>query len=166
MTLRIFCSGLLAALSFQSAAASAQAQPLADCPITYPEGGIRGNEALQAVLPPGGKFTFIPGGGGFVDHDGALGIKFAWNRLKPGQLNVGGRRLDGEAPPARGYFSDGYGEIGAESMYLVFPTPGCWEITGTVGGSSLTFVLLVEKIGEGPSWRFEGPPRGWRVSKG
>lgn len=73
------------------------------CPITYPEGGVQGNDALQAVLPYKGKFTFIPDGGGFIDHDGALGIKLAWNRLKHGQLNVGGRRLDGEAPPARAY---------------------------------------------------------------
>jgi hypothetical protein len=54
------------------------------------------------------------------------------------------------------------GEIGAQGTYLVFPTPGCWEITGRLGDAKLTFVLLVEKIGDGPSWRFEGPPPGWR----
>ena len=137
----------------------------ASCPVTYPQGGIQGNESLQAVLPSKGTFTFVPGGGGFIDQDGALGIKLAWNRLKPGQLNVGGRRLDGQAPPARAYIYD-QGDSGGQGVYLVFPTTGCWEITGRVGTSSLTFVLYVEKVGDGPSWRFEGLERGWRVSTG
>lgn len=128
----------------------------------FPAGGIYGNEALQAVLPGAGKFVFRPGGAGFVDRDGALGIKFAWDRLIAGALSVGGRRLDGEAGPARAYMSSGYGDIGFQPIYLVFPTPGCWEIIGRIGEAKLTFVLLVEKIGDGPSWRFEGLQRGWR----
>ena len=27
---------------------------------------------------------------------------------------------------------------------LTFPTPGCWEITGRVGDTALTYVTLVE----------------------
>jgi hypothetical protein len=38
--------------------------------------------------------------------------------------------------------------------YLVFPAPGCWEITGRVADASLTFVALVEKIREGFPWKF------------
>jgi hypothetical protein len=57
-------------------------------------------------VPPDGRFVFKPGGPGFVDHDGALGIKFGWNRLVPGRLQVGGRRIDGNAPPARAYLTD------------------------------------------------------------
>jgi hypothetical protein len=34
---------------------------------------------------------------------------------------------------------------------LVFPTPGCWEVTGRVGTTRLTFVTQVMKIGKGPS---------------
>jgi hypothetical protein len=149
---------------FSSCGIAIAATP-ATCPVTYPAGGIQGNDSLQAVLPPDGRFTFIPGGGGFTDHDGGLGIKLAWNRLKRGQLNVGGRRLDGAASPARAYIYD-QGDSGAQGIYLVFPTPGCWEITGRVDESSLTFVLYVERVGDGPSWRFEGPPAGWRVSTG
>jgi hypothetical protein len=49
----------------------------------------------------------------------------------------------------------------------VFPTPGCWEIQGRVGdGPTLTFIVEVEKIGDGPSWKFEGLGPGWRVSSG
>jgi hypothetical protein len=138
----------------------------AECPVTHPAGGFYGNEYLKAGLPPGGKLVFTPGGPGFVDQDGALGIKFAWDRLVPGDLYVGGRRLDGDAPPARAYMSGGYGDGGFQPSYLVFPTPGCWEITGWVGERKLTFVLLVEKIGEGPSWRFKGIGPDWRVTNG
>jgi hypothetical protein len=51
------------------------------------------------------------------------------------------------------------------SLYLLFPTPGCWEITGRIAGGSLTFVTLVKKIGDGPSSRLDGPERGWRVTQ-
>jgi hypothetical protein len=37
-----------------------------------------------------------------------------------------------------------------QATRLVFPTPGCWEVTGRVGEASLTFVVVVVKIGEGP----------------
>jgi len=136
------------------------------CPVTFPQGGMYGNTALRVALPAGGKFVFKPGGPGFIDRDGALGIKFAWDRLMPGRLFVGGRRLDGSAAPARSYMSPSVDEIGAQGTYLVFPTPGCWEITGRVGDAKLTFVLLVEKIGDGPSWRYEGLERGWIQTTG
>jgi hypothetical protein len=143
---------------------AAQAAAAEDCPVTRGGDGWYGNSFLEAGLYPDGKITFAPGGAGFVDLDGALGIKFAWRRLVPGRLEVGGRRLDGDAPPARAYLVD-YGNEGFQPTYLVFPTPGCWEITGGVGDARLTFVVLVEKIGEGPAWRFEGLERGWRVTK-
>jgi hypothetical protein len=125
-----------------------------------------GNDALSAVIPADGKFTFKPGGAGFVDDDGALGIKVAWDRRRPGQLLVGGRRLDDSAPPARSYIPAGYSEVGAQSTYLVFPAPGCWEITGRIGDAGLTFVVLVEKVGDGPSSHMHGPPPGWRLTTG
>ena len=92
-------------------------------------------------------------------------MKVGWQRKRKGKLEVSGKRLDGAAPPARAYIHD-YGDTGFQPIYLVFPTPGCWEITGEVSGGRLTFVTLVEKIGDGPTWRFEGLGRGWRVSGG
>jgi len=138
----------------------------AACPVTNPESGSvkeHGNEFLKVYLPPGSRYVFRPGGAGFVDRDGALGIKFAWIRLVPGKLEVGGRRLDGDAPPARAYLYD-YGNEGGQPTYLVFPMPGCWEITGGVGEGRLSFVVVVEKIGAGPDWQFEGLGKGWRVA--
>jgi hypothetical protein len=147
--------------------AVAQTEPHAGsfvCPVTVVNGGrggIYGNDVLEVWLGPQSKFVFEPGGPGWVDSDGALGIKFPWLGKKKGRVEVGGRRLDGEAKPVRAYLGDGEkGAIG----YLVFPTPGCWQVTGYLGDGSLTFVVSVEKIGEGPSWRFDGPPVGDRVS--
>jgi hypothetical protein len=149
--------------------ATAHAALACDCPVTLADGEFYGNESLRTILPPGGKFIFKPGGAGFVDRDGALGIKFAFDRLVPGTLQVGGRRLDGDAPPARAYIYDyvhDAGSVGFQPIYLVFPAPGCWEITGSVADQRLSFVVYVEKIGAGPDWKFAGPEPGWRVTYG
>ncbi len=121
--------------------------------------GLQANDALQALgVPTNGRIVFRPGGPGFIDRDGALGIKFPWRRLVTGSLTVGGHRLDGDAAPARAYMNHGYGNTGFLPTYLVFPTPGCWEITGRIGEQSLTFVIYVEKIGKGPEWQYAGLP--------
>ena len=133
----------------------------AECPITTAD-PIGNDELLAFSL---GRVVFKPGGSGFVDHDGALGLKWGFERLKPGRLFVGGRRLDAAADPARAYIYD-YGENGFQPIYLLFPTPGCWEISAGVGAAAtpLTFVVLVEKIGDGPSARQDGPGPGRRVT--
>lgn len=137
------------------------------CPVTLVNGGKGGeyrNDHLSVVLWRENKFVFAPDGPGFIDRDGGLGIKVGWWRDQKGLLQIRGRRLDGAAEPARAYISD-YGEEGFQPVYLVFPTPGCWEITGSVEQASLTFVTLVEKIGDGPRSHLSGPPSGWRVSQ-
>ncbi len=131
------------------------------CQVTRPGGGLHENSSLSVGLS--GKYVFRLGGPGFVDSDGALGIKVLWTRKVRGPLQVGGRRLDGYAPPARAYIND-LGDTGIQPSYLLFPTPGCWQITGRVGDASLTFIVLVEKVGDGPEWRMQGPARGSRVS--
>jgi hypothetical protein len=147
---------------FLTLAAPATASSPVECPITTAFKTI-GNDDLRTGS--WGKVVFKPGGAGFVDHDGALGIKWAYERRKPGRLFVGGRRLDAAAGPARAYIYD-YGESGFQPIYLVFPTPGCWEISAGVGAatSPLTFVTLVEKIGDGPSARMNGPGSGHRIT--
>jgi hypothetical protein len=82
-------------------------------------------------------------------------------RQIPGKPGVGGRRLDGDASPARACLNDGYGTSGLQPVYLLFPTAGCWEITAGVAGQSMTFVVPVEKVGDGPDWRFDGVPEYW-----
>ncbi|HTK28780.1 MAG TPA: hypothetical protein VL309_04480 [Vicinamibacterales bacterium] len=140
-----------------------------ECRVTTPNGivagaserqeGFHGNAGLSVGpfgLWPDGTVVFKPGGPGFVTRDGALGMKFGWTRGVRGTLKVTGRRLDGTAPPLRLEANDGYGDIGFQASYLIFPTPGCWEVNAQVGereDSRLTFVTKVVKIGDGPARR-------------
>ena len=79
-----------------------------------------------------------------IDRQGRLEMKFGWYRLTSGYLKITGRRLDGPAPPATGLTS-GYGLIGFNASAVIFPTEGCWQITGQVGRASLTFTTFVIK---------------------
>jgi len=143
----------------QSLMNAGQTQADAACSVTVPNGvsGDYGSTLLSvAGLWQNGTIVFKPGGPGFVTSAGALGMKFGWTRGVRGKLNVAGRRLDGAAAPLRLEANNGYGDIGFQASYLIFPTPGCWEITAQVGereDSKLTFVMNVVKLGEGPAWR-------------
>jgi len=136
------------------------------CEVTKPNGiaaGVEepapasyGNREVSVGpfgLWPDGEIVFKPGGAGFVTRDGSLGMKFGWMRGASGKLKITGRRLDAEAAPLRSEVPDGYGDRGFQATYLIFPTPGCWEVTGHVGDSSVTFVTKVVKVGDGPKWR-------------
>ena len=147
------------------------------CPVTLPNGstppgerlspGYHGNGAVWTAPWTEGKAVFEPGGPGSVEPDGSLAMKWPWWWAVPGQLVVQGRRLDAPAPPLRAETPSGRrldvtlplsGEFrvadttphGFMPAALIFPTAGCWEVTGTVGEASLTFVTLVVKVGEGP----------------
>jgi hypothetical protein len=137
-----------------------------ECEVTKPNGiaaGVEqpapdsyGNREVSVGpfgLWPDGTVVFKPGGPGFVTRDGSLGMKFGWLRGVSGRLKITGRRLDAEAPPLRAEVPDGYGDRGFQATYVIFPTPGCWEVTGRVGDSSVTFVTKVVKVGHGPRWR-------------
>ena len=128
-----------------------------ECTVTAPSSahGAEYGDARLSVLTlwPGGDVIFKPGGAGFITSDGALGMKFGWQRGVAGRLSITGRRLDSEAPPLRSEVPGGYGDTGFQASYVIFPTPGCWEVTGRVGDASVTFVTRVVKVGDGPSWR-------------
>ena len=87
----------------------------------------------------------------FLDLDGRVGMKFGWWHTVAGKLQITGRRLDAPAPPAIGDVPDGYAITGFQASGVTFPTEGCWEITGTVGSSKLTFVTFVMKTPAGPT---------------
>jgi hypothetical protein len=140
------------------------ARPAVACAVTRPNGVIAGSAASDARsfgneqlstwgLWPGGVVRFNPGGAGFVTSDGALGMKFGWQRGARGVLTIEGRRLDGAASPLRSEVPRGYGDSGFQATYVIFPTPGCWEVVGRVGEASIMFVTMVDKIGDGPGWR-------------
>jgi hypothetical protein len=79
-----------------------------------------------------------------VDPDGRLGMKFGWYMLTGGHLTITGQRLDAPAPPSSGQAFSGYGP-GFSSSGVIFPTEGCWQVTGRVGKTALTFVTFVIK---------------------
>jgi hypothetical protein len=110
-----------------------------------------GNDSIAISLGPEGRtVTFKPGGSGSVLLDGSLRYKFLWAKA-PLPMTIEGRRLDAPAPPLRSRISHDHASNDFQPSSLVFPTPGCWEITSRVGESALTFVIKVVKIGEGPS---------------
>lgn len=142
-------------------------EAMAGCPLTFPNGKsppgrqpadfYLGNEdgALFTILWPGGKVIFTPSGPGFKKPDGSLIMKWSWYRTIPGDVVIGGKRLDASSPPIptlvlRGS-EDGYGETGFQPTALLFPSQGCWEITARVGDASLSFVTLAIRISFDPA---------------
>jgi hypothetical protein len=124
-----------------------------NCPVTAPNGSIPpgekqgsnilGNGAIWVGLYPNGEVQFHTDGPGSINEDGSLEMKFWWWHSVAGQLEIEGRRLDGESPPLEADIPDGYGNIGFQATGLKFSSPGCWSITGYVGQASLNFVTLV-----------------------
>jgi hypothetical protein len=89
----------------------------------------------------------IVGRGDFVEPGGSVGMKFGWWREVSGALEITGRRLGASAPPLRAEAGSGWGRTGFQASGVYFPTEGCWEVTGRVGATTLTFVTLVVKPG-------------------
>ncbi len=151
-------------------APSAESAAAASCEVTPPNHVVAGkpgahaldrlsygNALVSTALGPDGAITFKPGGPGFHTPDGALGMKFLWWRPGHEKLAVTGRRLDAPAPPLRFSSGQATGEDFVPS-YVIFPTPGCWEVTAQVGDhadSKLIFVTNVVKIAEGPHWQID-----------
>jgi hypothetical protein len=141
-----------------------------ECAVTTPNGIAAGEDhpdpssygnAQVSVGPfglwPDGTVVFKPGGAGFITRDGSLGMKFGWRRGVSGQLRIEGRRIDAFAPRLRSEVPGGYDARGFQATYVIFPTPGCWEVTGRVGDATVTFITRVVKIGDGPAWRRDVP---------
>jgi hypothetical protein len=82
------------------------------------------------------------------DHraDGSISAKFGWWRGPEGPLRIEGRRLDATAPPVGASIPDGYASSGFQPSGVLFPTEGCWEVTGRVADASLSFVVLVIRL--------------------
>ena len=157
----------LAATLFPAHQVSTAPPPtFADCAVTTPNGIAAGEargdpdsygDTQVSVGPfglwPDGTVVFRPGGAGFITRDGSLGMKFGWRRGNSGQLTIEGRRVDAPAPPLRSEVPSGYGDRGFQPTYVIFPTPGCWEVTGRVGDAKVTFITRVVKVGNGPTWQ-------------
>jgi hypothetical protein len=123
------------------------------CPVTYPDGSSPPGEQSHPAVGYANKnktiWVGIPTNGVMRvrrEKDGWLWApKIAWGRGVHGQLVLTGRRPDRSAVPMRSVVSDSYGDIGFQPTSLGFPSEGCWEITGRVGGEELTFVNKVRR---------------------
>jgi hypothetical protein len=130
----------------------------ADCPVTIPRAtpnfllnglGTRNaywNSDLYAgALWLDATVMVGPQGAGFILPDGSLEMKYPWLRAAglTGKLTITGRRLDLVAAPLKADIPSGYLDNGFQATGLIFPTEGCWEITGKVGNTTLTFVNRV-----------------------
>lgn len=81
-------------------------------------------------------------------YAGDVGNRVVWRWFVPGQLAVAGKRLDAAAPPMQASVLLLYGRPGYEAATLVFPTTGCWEVTGRVADHRLRFIVSVHPASE------------------
>lgn len=170
--IRHICSGVVLVLAAwlavitkaapQSATGQSPKKPAnSPCPVTFPRkapseavnlfgaGSAHWNGHLYVGgLWPDGTIIFQPEGPGFILPDGSLSMKFGWFRGEGlrGKLKIHGKRLDAPAPPLRASIPCCYGETGFQATGLIFPTDGCWEVTGEVADTSLTFVTRVVRV--------------------
>ena len=121
------------------------------CPVTFPNGQAPPGAGPSATWHGGPELwvAFWPRGvvvrgDGVVQRDGSLVTKLGRWRGAPAQaLTIAGRQLDGDSKLAETRSAEPYGERGLLPSMIRFPSGGCWEITGTAGTASLTFIVLV-----------------------
>ena len=150
----------IAISSLMSVASTAEvSSKFQSCPVTKPNGKIapgqtretmgsqwNGKRDIWTLLSPDGTVIFGPGRAGTVEGDGSMSIKCPWWKgPATGRLSITGRRLDAPAPPLRASIPDGYGAQ-FQATALIFPTEGCWEVTGKAGEASLTFITRVIRL--------------------
>ena len=139
------------------AAAPATSRP-GSCPVTIANGdGPPGEDPSSSYHGNGALWTGLPDDGidrgGTPEPDGSTSQKYPWWTVgTEGDLAIEGHRLDAAAPsPLRARINRGWPETPfAEvrggrfwSSAVYFPTEGCWQVTGRVGATSLTFVVLM-----------------------
>ena len=141
--------------------ASTRLRPEGTCSVTLPNGstppgekpssGHHGNGKIWTGLSP---YGVVVAGPDYVRPDGTIWMKFPWwADGVEGDLTIRGRRLDAPARRLRAEIDSGWPETGFSgdafwASAITFPTEGCWEITGSTGDASLTFVNLVIKSRE------------------
>lgn len=72
--------------------------------------------------------------------------KLPWWRDIAGKLTITARRLDGPSAGFHAEVPNGYGTTGFVPSSLMWPAPGCWQVTGAIPGRSLTFVTRVATV--------------------
>ena len=124
------------------------AAQLSNCTVTQPNGALPPGELPNALrygsvplwteLWPDGRVD------GPVGQPGEPVTWFWWSGVA-GRVSVNVRRLDGYAPDLLIDAPAAYDAAGFQPTAIEFWSPGCYELTGHVGGASLTIVTRVEK---------------------
>jgi hypothetical protein len=73
---------------------------------------------------------------------GDQGVKLGWFRPSGAELEIVGKRIDGNAPPLESHVPCCY-PTRFQAAGLMFPSAGCWEITASAEDRVLTFVVSV-----------------------
>jgi hypothetical protein len=100
-----------------------------------------GNKSVSTWLPRNGVLVFRPGSN-ITLEDGSIQTKFLWFKARK-PMSLAGRRLDTTAPPLGVTLAQGTDDGLAQPSSVIFPTPGCWQITSRVGPDSLRFTLWI-----------------------
>ena len=100
---------------------------------------LYGNDTLIVILPNDGTIRASDPARGLSG-----GVKFPWWRIAPGDLVIETRRLDAITVAQAADVPTGYGDTGFQVSGLNFAAMGCWQVSGTVGGKTLTFVVNVD----------------------
>ena len=74
-------------------------------------------------------------------QDGLYVVKVPWWRTKPGVFGLTAQRLDGQPSPSAVVEVPDYGPIGFQASGVRLPSPGCWQVTGSVGDVRVTLVI-------------------------
>ena len=122
-------------------------------PAPYPPNATRagfwyGSNALWTQLPNDGVWRGLPRreNGGYFNKLFLWQEGFDWRKEPQPDVIVVLRRLDAEMPlvSQRGGTNAIVGTSAAMLVGVVFPTEGCWEVTSSHEGHTLTFVLSIQ----------------------
>lgn len=124
-----------------------------DCPVTLPNerpAPSRPVDAQPALHGIGEMWTSLPVNGILRPIGSGGGLSFRWWFYRPTRgapIEVTGERLDANAaPPLRANFDLGAAASTFEvSGELIFPEPGCWRVTVLSVGTSMVFVVQVQR---------------------
>lgn len=116
-----------------------------------PGGGgyLHGNGSVWSWLPEDGVHSAEQSQ---VQSDGSIEVKWYWWRrvesvggedvASVGPLRLEGRRIDAPAPPVQMRVHP-YNEGSFQGSRVVFPGPGCYQLTGGLDAEALTFTVLI-----------------------
>jgi len=123
-----------------------------ECPRTLPSSDkstwydnryAHHNDVLAVHLYDAGS-RLIGQSGAWRQDDGYIHSKYPWIKKVAGKLKVQGQRLDGKSDrPFKAVVNDPSELPGGVPGGFLFPDPGCWEISGSLAGQTLTFIIEI-----------------------